>query len=170
MNSFVKRLTPLAALALLMFLFVGCEEALFSSNTQHNLPDIPKGEGQPWVEFTGDETVAADRGSSVALTLEPGEAVGEAITVEYEVSGSAVAGEDYTISSGQSPVTIPFNSDDQNLDSADIVFNILTNDAATSTRSLTVTLTSAQTEGGEQVLVGRGGTDIDKSRTIEINP
>lgn len=168
--TIAKIRVPLAALVLLVGVIAGCNEALFSSNTDDNLPNIPDGEGTPWVEFIGDETMTADRGSSVTLTLEPGEAVGESITVEFETSGTAVAGEDFTIGSGGSPVTIPYDSETNNLDQADIVIDVLANSAATSMRTLTITLTGASTEGGRQIDVGRGGTEIDRSRTIEINP
>lgn len=152
---------------LLALLVMGCDEALFSANTDDGIPNIPDGEGTPWVEFIGDDVVGGAPGDTVAVTVQPGESPGEPVTVEYEISGSAVAGQDYEILSGASPVMIPFDLDDNNLDDADISIRLMP--SATAGRSLMLTLTSATTESGQQLDVGRGGEDIDKSRTVEIN-
>lgn len=148
-------------------LVTGCDEALFTADDD-KLPDIPD-ESTPWVEFDGSDVIAAAQGETVELTVTPGEAIGEPITVTYEVTGDAVVGTDYVIVSGQSPVTVPFNLDSNELDEAIIEVQLL-NSGATAMRTVVVTLTGATADSGQSVDVGRGGTEIDQSRTIEIAP
>jgi hypothetical protein len=137
----------------------GCEEALTDSN-EELVPNVD-GEGVPFVEFLGDETVTAAAGDTVTISLEPGEAVGEPITVEFTAAGPALA----SVSPSGS-VTIPFDTSTTELDEADIEVILAGNAAAG--ESVTLELTSASTESGQTVEVGRGGTDIDRTRTVVV--
>lgn len=152
---------------LILTVATGCEEALFTANTEETLPAIPEGSGTPWVEFTGDEEVAVAPDDTTTLSITLGTAIGEPVTVEYETSGDAVAGTDYDILSGASPVTIPFDTTDSNLDEATIEIRVLP--GATAGRMLEVTLSGAASESGQSLDLGRGGTEIDQSRAVTVS-
>ncbi len=150
----------LLALALVAaLLFSGCEEALTDSNDELR-PNIPE-DGAPFVEFVSGDAPTGAAGATVTLTMEPGEAINEAITVEYNASGPALGSV-----TPQNAVTIPFDTSSTDLDEATIDVTLAS--GATSGQTATVELTGASTEGGQTVQVGRGGTDIDRSRTITV--
>lgn len=156
-------------LLLAAFLLAGCDEALVQADND-NLPDIPDGEGTPWVEFTSADDPAGAPGDVIELEIQPGVAVEEEITVTYETSGDAVAGTDYQIVSGGSPVVIPFTFDDNNLDEVVVEIEVL--GTATDGRTLTVALVSASSPSFPTFNVGRGDNpdlDFDRTRTITIS-
>lgn len=160
-------LLSLATLVSLLLLFTACDEALFSPDND-KIPDgIPSGDGTPWVEFTSSDDPTGEPGDTVEVDVQPGVAVEEEISVTYEASGTAVAGTDYVIRGGSSPVTIPFTFDDNNLDQGIIEVEIL--DTATDGRTLTLTLTGASSSTFSSFDVGRGGADIDRTRTLTIS-
>ena len=150
----------LLALALVAALLLsGCEEALTDSNDELR-PDIP-GDGTPFVEFVSSDAPTGAAGATVTLTVEPGEAVNEAITVEYNASGPALG----SVTPSNS-VTIPFDTSTTDLDEATLDVTLAA--GAASGQTATVELTGASTESGQSVQVGRGGTEIDRSRTITV--
>lgn len=170
-NPFLRiHCSRVAAFGLLLaaFLLAGCNEAIVQADND-NLPDIPDGEGTPWVEFTSADDPVGEPGDVIELEIQPGVAVEEEITVTYEVSGDAVAGTDYQIVSGGSPVVIPFTFDDNNLDEAVVEVEVL--GTATDGRTLTVTLTGASSPSFPTFNVGRGDDpdlDFDRTRMITI--
>jgi len=159
MKSLTKSFLLLVAAVAVTVVMTGCEEALTDSNDEL-VPNVD-GEGIPFVEFLGDETITAAAGDTVTISLEPGEAVGEPITVEFSATGAAIG----TVTPSSS-VTIPFDTSITSLDEADIEV-ILAAGAAVG-ESVTLELTGASTESGQTVEVGRGGTDIDRTRTIVV--
>ena len=108
---------------------------------------------------------------SVDLTIETPTGTTSDITINYEISGSAVQGVDYTIDgvSGNTGSIILVHKPDDfiNRDRVDLVVNILTDDVVDDTKTLTITLTGANNAEGA-VAVGRGGTDFLKSANIII--
>ena len=159
MKSLTKSFFLLVAAVAMTVAMTGCEEALTDSN-EELVPNLD-GEGVPFVEFLGDETVSAAAGDTVTISLEPGEAVGEPIIVEFTASGPALA----SVSPSGS-VTIPFDTSTTELDEADI--EVILAAGAAPGESVTLELTSASTESGGTVEVGRGGTDIDRTRTVVV--
>jgi hypothetical protein len=159
MKSLTKSFFLLVAAVAMTVAMTGCEEALTDSN-EELVPNVD-GEGVPFVEFVGDETVTAAAGDTVTISLEPGEAVGEPITVEFTAAGPALA----SVSPSGS-VTIPFDTSTTELDEADI--EVILAAGAAAGESVTLELTGASTESGQTVEVGRGGTDIDRTRTVVV--
>lgn len=159
MKSLTKSFFLLVAAVAMTVAMTGCEEALTDSN-EELVPNVD-GEGVPFVEFLGDETVTAAAGDTVTISLEPGEAVGEPITVEFTAAGPALA----SVSPSGS-VTIPFDTSTTELDEADI--EVILAAGAAAGESVTLELTGASTESGQTVEVGRGGTDIDRTRTVVV--
>jgi hypothetical protein len=151
----------------MLLLSTACDEALFSPDNDKIPGGIPGGDGTPWVEFTSSDDPVGEPGDVVEVEVQPGVAIEEEISVSYEASGTAVAGTDYAIRSGASPVSIPFTFDDNNLDEGIIEIEIL--DTATDGRTLTMTLTGASSASFPSFDVGRGGTGIDRSRTLTIS-
>lgn len=159
MKSLTKSVFLLIAAVVMTVAMTGCEEALTDSNDEL-VPSVD-GEGIPFVEFLGDETVTAAAGDTVVVSMEPGEAVGEPITVEFSATGAALG----TVTPSGS-VTIPFDTSTSELDEADI--EVILAAGAASGESVTLELTGASTESGQTVEVGRGGTEIDRTRTIVV--
>lgn len=157
MKPITKPLILLVALATTLFM-VGCEEALTDSNT-NLVPSIPQNDG--FVEFSSADAPTGTAGGTVELTVEPGSAVGEPITVEYSASGPALGS-----INPQSSIEIPYDTSTTELDDATIT--IVLSQSAALGDSLTVELTDATTASGQSLLVGRGGSDVDKSRTITV--
>lgn len=158
MKTLIKRFGFLALTLVIAVSLTACEEALTDSNDE-GVPPI-EGGGTPFVEFVSADAPTAAPGGSVELTIEPGEAIGEPITVQYTASGAALGSVTPT-----NQVTIPFNPDDTDLEDASITVTIAA--TATSGETVTVELTSASSDAGT-VEVGRGGTEVDRSRTITV--
>lgn len=115
---------------------------------------------------TEDQAVTA--GSTLEVDFELGQTQAENVTVEYSISGDAVAGEDYVLPDGAgSSVVIEFDSTSTNLDTATLLVSFPAEAALGTVRELTFTLESAVTESGEELTLGRAGRGI--SRTYEIN-
>lgn len=159
MKTFTKPFVLIVAAVVMTVLITGCEEALTDSNNKL-VPPVDE-EDTPFVEFSSTEAPTDTAGGTVALTVEPGEAIGEPIQVEYTASGPAL---------GQvtppGSVTIPYDTSITELDEATITVVIAA--GASPGETVTVELTSASTESGGTVQVGRGGTEIDRSRTITV--
>lgn len=118
-----------------------------------------------------DVIVNEDAGGSQSLKVECPTGTLSDITVNYEFSGTAVFGEDFTVenadANGGTIVISPNASDVLNRDNADIVVEILSDDVIDGEKTVTVTLVSAANKDGD-LLVGRGGTDMLKSRDVII--
>lgn len=171
----------------------GCEEALTDSNTEGipNTAGTDTTSGTAFIEIVSgsrsnplvgtasradgvdliDQLVGDD---TVSVEVEPNFAVQDDIIFEYSLSGSAESG-DYRIPN-PSPDTITYEQGTTEIDDAfiDVIGRNpeggveLTNE----TREVTITLESARTagDGGREVLVGRGGSEVGVSRTVEIGP
>lgn len=115
---------------------------------------------------TEDQDVTA--GSSLEVDFELGQTQREDVTVEYTISGDAVAGEDYDFVDGTpGTVVIQYDSTTTNLDSGSITLAFPSTAALGTARELTFTLVSATTASGENLSLGRG--DIGVTRTYQIN-
>ena len=95
------------------------------------------------------------------------------MTVNFDFSGTAVYGVDFTVpgatAAGGSITIEPLPGDDQTdvIDNADISVSLLPDGNTDGPKTLIVTLTDAYNSEGN-ILVGRGGTDLLKARTINI--
>lgn len=175
MNIASKRVVLLFSMAATFVLFAACEEALTGVDTDEGAPSTD-GTNTPFVEIqTGNEGEVLNDFRTIpgvfepeVLTVQPNFAVGEEITVDYEVSGPAEDG-DFIIDS-PNPITIPGDSIDSGLESADIVVVRGAGNLTTEPTSLDVTLTNLSTDGDTEVQLGRAGEDIGRTRTIGIEP
>ncbi|MEL6675269.1 MAG: hypothetical protein AAFR61_23880 [Bacteroidota bacterium] len=105
---------------------------------------------------------------SVSLNIECPTGTLSDITINYEVTGSAQSGVDYSIAGGSNSIVMkPNTTDFQNPDNVDLVIEILTDSIPDGVKNLTVTLVSASNAEGT-LAVGRGGTDFLKSATVSI--
>lgn len=159
MKTSTKPFVLIVSALVMTVLITGCEEALTDSNDK--LVPAIEGEGTPFVEFVSAENPTASAGGAVELTVEPGEAIGEPIQVEFTASGPALGQV-----SPPGSATIPYDTSTTALDDATITVTIAT--GASPGETVTVELTSASTESGQTVQVGRGGTEVDRSRTITV--
>lgn len=96
------------------------------------------------------------------------------VTVNFIFSGTAVFGTDFTVpgaTSAGGSVVIQHDPDAPDatnvFDHADIIVNALSDAVADGDKTLIITLTSASSADGD-ILVGRGGTDILRSQTVNI--
>lgn len=96
------------------------------------------------------------------------------VTVNFSFTGTAVYGVDFTVTgstaTGGSITIDPLPADDPTdvIDSANISVSLLTDGNTDGAKTLTITLTEASNSEGN-ILVGRGGTDLLKARTINIS-
>lgn len=133
-----------------------------------------------YVAFSADganTTIApedAKEGESVELNVEIPTGTTSDVTVNFTFGGTAVYGTDFTVpggtSAGGSVVIVPDDGGGTAniIDNADIEVTLLTDDTQDGNKTLVVTLSSASNAEGA-VLVGRGGTDILKSQTVNIS-
>ena len=126
----------------------------------------------PGNTITNEDIVTdEDTGGTQSLTVECPTGTLSDITIDFEFSGDAVFGTDFTVegasASGGSIVLSPNANDVLNRDNVDIDVVILSDEEVDGNKTLTVTLVSASNADGE-ILVGRGGTDLLTSRTIII--
>lgn len=136
--------------------------------------------GGKYVAFSADganTTIApesAKEGESVELNVEIPTGTTSDVTVNFTFGGTAVYGTDFTVpggtSAGGSVVIVPDDGGGTAniIDNADIEVTLLTDDTQDGNKTLVVTLASASNADGE-VLVGRGGTDLLKSQTVNIS-
>ncbi|MEL6923391.1 MAG: Calx-beta domain-containing protein [Bacteroidota bacterium] len=87
------------------------------------------------------------------------------VAVSYDISGSAVAGTDYTIEGTSGSITLPFDPETLLQTDADITINILRDSVADGAKQLILTLTDASV-GGTSLAVGQG--PLFKEVTIDI--
>lgn len=176
MNIASQRLGILFLAVVAAVLLTACEEALTGVDNTDGVPPIDEN-NTPYVEIqTGNEGDVLSDFRSIpgvippqALTVQPNVAVEDTISVDYEVSGPAEAGGDYSVDS-PNPLTIPFDTSTTSLESADIVVVRGGGNLTTEPTSVGVTLTGVSTTGGTEVLLGRGGQDIGITRTVGIEP
>ena len=115
----------------------------------------------------------ADEGNDLDLNVEIPTGTLSDVTVNFSFSGTAVYGVDFTVAgataAGGSITIEPLPGDDQTdvIDNADISVSLLPDGNTDGPKTLIVTLTDAYNSEGN-ILVGRGGTDLLKARTINI--
>lgn len=179
MNIASRRIGILALAVVAAVLLTACEEALTGVDNTDGVPSID-GNNTPYVGIqTGNDGDVLSDFRSIpglidpqALTVQPNVAVEDTISVDYEVSGPAEEGQDYTVLS-DNPIRIPFDTSTTNLESEDIVvFRGVPGGGSLTTQptSANVTLTGVSTTEGTEVLLGRSGEDIDVTRTVGIDP
>ncbi len=149
----------LYVIPLFALLFYGCE------NVSEPI-DIESGVVPAFVIIqTADQDVVA--GGNLEVVFQLGQTQEENITVEYTISGDAVEGEDFVLTSGTAgTVIIEHDSESTSLDTGSITFDFPVTAALGTSRSLTLTLESAVTESGEQLTLGRGDTGLTRTYTI----
>jgi len=115
----------------------------------------------------------AKEGESVELNVEIPTGTTSDVTVNFTFGGTAVYGTDFTVPGGSSAGgTVVIVPDDGGgtaniIDNVDIVVTLLTDDNQDGNKTLEVILASASNAEGT-VNVGRGGTDLLKSQTVNI--
>lgn len=115
---------------------------------------------------TTDRNVLA--GGSLEVQFQLAQTQEENVTLQYEISGTAVAGQDYVITSGGGgTIVIEHNPDNQTFDRATVGLSFPITAALGTSRTLTFTLVSATTASGKDLTVGRA--DVGRSRTYTIN-
>jgi len=154
-------------------LFAGCDESDIA-NQGLALQDLP---GYVAFDAPGDDAVLDDfatseDGGSVDLTIENPSGTLVDINVDYLFGGSAEFGVDFNVSgataSGGSIVLKSNPGDVNNFDRVTLTIELLTDGATDGDKTLTVTLDGAQGVDGTAFAVGRGGTDLLKTATVNI--
>ncbi len=114
---------------------------------------------------TADANVLA--GGSLTVQFQLPQTQEEDVIVEYEVSGNAVAGEDYVMTGGEAgTVTIVHNPDNQQFDVGTVQLDFPITAALGTSRTLTFTLLSATTASGQELNIGRAGVGLSRTYTI----
>jgi len=161
-----------------VMILTGCSEDFELNDNDLDL-NVQLLEGE-YVAFSADganTTVApedAKEGETVELNIEIPTGSESDVTVNFTFGGTAVYGTDFTVPGGSgaggSVVIVPDDGGGTAniIDNADIVVTLLTDDTQDGNKTLEVILASASNGDGE-VLVGRGGTDILKSQTVNIS-
>lgn len=117
------------------------------------------------IETTNRDVLA---GGSLEVQFQLAQTQEENVTLQYEISGNAVAGQDYVITSGGGgTIVIEHNPDNQTFDRATVGLTFPITAALGTSRNLTFTLVSATTASGQELTVGRA--DVGRSRTYTIN-
>lgn len=179
--TYVKKMTIIRYSLIATFFFagvlllLGCDEQLVGDDSERNLPDIPDGEGQSFVELTGSDATTVSRGGPTSFTVAPNATIGDDVEVYFSVSseGDAQQGRDFVVQSAE-PVTIPFDSIDGSVQSSAITIAFPHTDALNRPVNISLELDSARTVEGESVPVGRGAAledpnpDIEKGRVKDI--
>ncbi len=161
-------------LLFIALLLIGCDEYNYLEDQGIELEELPG-----YVAFNAegasvnlaDEEVAEDDGS-VAISVEVPTGSLSDVTVNYELSGSAVFGTDFTIegatAAGGSMVIELDPADFNDYQASDIDITLLTDDVEDGEKTITLTLVSAQNTDGVTFVVGRGGTDFLKTANVII--
>lgn len=120
-------------------------------------------------DITGTTTTTSDDG--ITLQVEAPNGTDAPITVSYSLGGTATFGTDYVIPEATATggtVTIDLDpSDVDDFDNGDIDIQFLNDNLIEGTETIIVTLISA-TRDGEDIPVGRGGTDFGREATVNI--
>lgn len=150
----------LFVIPLFVLLFYGCE------NVSEPI-DIESGVIPAFVIIeTTDQDVVA--GGNLEVLFQLGQTQEENVTVEYTISGDAIQGEDYVLTSGSAgTVVIEYDPETTQLDRGSVTFDFPVTAALGTSRALTLTIESAVTESGESLTIGRG--DRGHTRTYSIN-
>jgi len=150
----------LFVIPLFVLLFYGCE------NVSEPI-DIESGVIPAFVIIeTTDQDVVA--GGNLEVLFQLGQTQEENVTVEYTISGDAIQGEDYVLTSGSAgTVVIEHDPETTQLDRGSVTFDFPVTAALGTSRALTLTIESAVTESGESLTIGRG--DRGHTRTYSIN-
>lgn len=144
--------------------------AFDAAGTEVTLDNVAASEGQ----FTEDnDPNTGDANRTVNLEIPTGTLTD--VTVNFTLSGTAIFGTDYRIinavsatASGGS-IIVPADPKDVNqFSNINFYIEFLTDGATDGDKTLTIELTSASNAEGAMA-VGRGGTDLLKSVTIDIS-
>ena len=173
----MKKITYIL-IASVIFL-TGCsEDFVLNDNDQGLNVELLEGEYVAFNANGANTTIAAvetdENGGSVSFNVEIPTGTESDVTVNFVFGGTAVYGTDFTCdgcsSAGGSVVITPDDGADPAnvIDNVDILIDLLTDDFQDGDKTLDITLTSASNADGE-VSVGRGGTDLLKTRTINIS-
>jgi hypothetical protein len=150
--------------------------SLMISCTDYNVADYYTLEELPsYVAFnapgqnsTMDDINVDDGEGLISMNVEVPTGTLVDITVTYEFTGTAIAGTDYADPNSGTVILKVNPTDTQDFDNVDIEVDILRNPAVTGDLQLIVTLVSAVDTDGKTFAVGRGGTNLLKSATINI--
>ena len=156
----------LGALALLIMAACGND---YEVNENFDLEELPGyvAFDAPGNDVNLDDVTTTEDGDDVSITIECPTGTLSDITVTYDLGGTAILGTDYDIASPGS-IVIPRNPNDfEERDMADLVFDLLEDNAVDGTKTIVITLTGASNAEGS-LAVGRGGLDILKTTTITI--
>lgn len=171
-KSTMKHIFNLLFIALLL---IGCDEYNYLEDQGFEVEELPGyvAFNAPGASaFLDDEEVAEDDGS-VSLSVEVPTGSLSDVTVNYEFSGSAVFGTDFTVegasAAGGSVVIVLDKANFTSFQNADIDITLLTDDVVDGQKTLTLTLTSAQNASGDTFAVGRGGTDLLRTANVIIS-
>ena len=117
---------------------------------------------------TLDTIFVGEDAGSLAINIECPTGTLSDVTINFEVTGSAQSGVDYSFQGSSSSIVLSPNvSDFQNRDNVDLMLDILADSIADGDKTLTITLTSASNAEGD-IAVGRGGTEFLKSANVVI--
>ncbi len=165
-------------LASVIFL-TGCSEDFeLNDNDQGLNVELLEGEYVAFDASGANTTVPAidakEGDTGVALNVEIPTGTETDVTINFEFGGTAIFGTDFTCagctSAGGSVVIVPDPGDDpaDEIDNTDILIDLLTDQNQDGNKTLTVTLVSAS-NGQGSVNVGRGGTDLLRTQTVNIS-
>jgi hypothetical protein len=161
-----------------VMILTGCSEDFELNDNDQDL-NVQLLDGK-YVAFSADganttiDPEAVQEGSTAELNIEIPTGTTSDVTVNFTFGGTAVYGVDFTVpggsSAGGSVVIVPDDGGGTAnvVDNTDIVVTLLTDDNQDGNKSLVVTLSSASNAEGE-INVGRGGTDLLKSQTVNIS-
>ncbi len=155
-------------------LLIGCEEYDYLEDQGFDLEELPAyvAFNAPGNQVTLPDEEVSEADGSVALSVEVPTGSLSDVTVNYEFSGSAVFGTDFTVdgaSAAGGTMTIeldPTNFND--FQNSDLEITLLTDDVEDGDKTLTVTLVSAQNVEGNTYAVGRGGTEFLRTANVII--
>lgn len=172
----------------LAFAVTGCDQNAF----EEDYPNPDDGLG-PYVAFdaiaiqnnfggTFDPANAANgvtvnvnqnQARTVNLSVRLPAALGEDVTVTYQVRGDAVRGTDYTIAGttgDQGQLVLEYDINDTESFRDNIVVSTAPAAVGDAPQSVTITLTGATTASGQQLTIGRLPDGRDRSVTLRLVP
>lgn len=149
----------LFVLPIFALVFYGCENVSEPFSIEEG--------AQPAYVIISTQSQQVAAGSSLEVVFQLGQTQAENVSVEYSISGDAVAGEDYNFSSGSAgSVTIEYDPESTNLDNGSVTLSFPIDAAIGTSKELTFTLVSATTASGQSLNIGRG--EIGAVRTYTI--
>ncbi|MEP5612944.1 MAG: hypothetical protein ABJP45_11875 [Cyclobacteriaceae bacterium] len=164
-------------LLIAMLVVSACTEDFDLTEQYGSVEELPA-----YVAFNPDGTNAViddedveETDGTVTFSIENPTGTESDITVNYDLSGTAVFGTDFTITGATATggsIVIPHKQsatpdDFQNFDNVDLDVTLLTDAITDGTKTLNITLTSASNAAGN-IAVGRGGTDALRTAIVNI--